>query len=468
MNNVLIIGNGFDLYNDLKTKYEDFLDRNNDSKDDIENKIVTKIFNNAFKNAEIGTNSNTGQLIIIVNGYLAVYENMERVKRCSATEYIRNQYPFVEEYGSDKLKYLDLFKKEFREVSKDILTEDQRSSLDEKLVSDEELNLSCFELYLGYLRHEIELIPKSSNIPKDYIDYIDCRNWIDVEDILFNNQFEYGRAFSGGPLLDGNYRHSKNSYNKYRNFIRIFDSDKTIKDDFADFKLDFIEYIKSQQDAILCSNLDKQSSIISNLKNKFEITSVYNFNYSTYLNSIFDKQSINHVNIHGSVEEGNIVFGSNSKLYADTIKKMDSYPNNYNIKYNPEEQHPELTKMHQMLSVTSTRDEQSIGFVNSITFMGHSIDEQDFEYFHTLIRSNSENVVINVIYFTIGDNDNKQELMDSLYKMLNAYERIYGVINTTKMMMENRINFYHISEFESWQLRKWETCLTFFFYNNIE
>lgn len=320
-----------------------------------------------------------------------------------------------------------------------------------------EQKFGLFPIYLEYIRKTgiennkpFDSLFRNNNIPT-VPELNTGNNWIDIENILYHNQFEYFQS-----TVNADHSELENKTENmlmYRNFLHRHDGHRTnIEYDFEEFKLNFSKYVEVQQNIIDKNEVEK---LLTNLNSKFEFTKVFNFNYSNYINPIFKKIDDNILvdNIHGSVNDReNIVFGSNHQLFLDELVSYNEKLRSSNSVVKNNEYHYKLTKIYQVLKLSKTRNVLKIKRANSLTILGHSIGKQDFEYFHSIINTNPEEIELNIIWSTYKNangiyTNNLESLTEAVYEMLESYKNLYKDITVHRMILENRIKFIHLDEF---------------------
>lgn len=511
--NVLFIGNGFDLHNGLNTRYTDYLDSLDQ---EIVSKVILRTLGNGMNriqfyfyndkdrldqvNTQFIYTSNIHQIADTlpslnkadienikkygINMYISDNGKVEysfnnviqklKHKDCEClilnciqtmalandTEKKQNYYTFYApngEYVSLDVKtksiielYIDKYKKvkNSKEILIDIPTLEYE--LEDKIQPN-----NFFEIYLELIRSKI------INYDNDIIELNAGQNWIDVENILYENQFSHFRSMLRrcNDQLSIYDSLEKTNELKYQEFIKIFDNDRTVLEDFNNFKQKFANYVEKEQKKI---NINEVTKFYRNLVKKYEISRVYNFNYSNYLNDIIDTNNkTSHKtttiqNIHGDVINGkDIVFGTNHYMFLEDLKQHNKYLENTNLTQylTNEEQEFKLTKMFQVMKIVGDKPQHSFNKVNSLTLLGHSIGGQDYEYIHSIIRTNPSNIKLNIIWTNwVDDNgqprDNLEELTSGLYKMLGKYEQLHDDLSLHKMLLENRISFINIDDID--------------------
>lgn len=480
VDNILFIGNGFDLSNGMKTSYTNYLDSLKIKKGILESiKLVYEF---------------QGILMILESYMLKKYSSDNRFflnNKISTKEYIEI---FIIDEKCDQENFWNMFYSEYQtfETSFESLKIEDKmfytymtiyakitkesnnifpnikfsNSLKKYIIKNrfekfkdmynsvkiyiEQKNIALFAIYIQILSKKIYVASEFYEEIKE-LELIGT-NWIDIENILYENQFNFFRS----TLLahkNSNMIYDSNKY-KYESFFqifnKIFENESNLDDDFKKFKKSFANYIKVQQKNL--KNKANISKFVNIIYDEFHFNKIYNFNYSNYINDIVKEIDSNILvdNIHGSVDDGEkIVFGTNHYLF-----KQDNEEHNKKIKEDEytdilianTEANYKLTKIYQVLELGDSRNSEILGKVNSLTILGHSIGKQDFEYMHTIIMTNPKEIVLNILYSSkVG---NRAELTDAVYEMLGKYEELHGDVTIHKMILENRIKFIDMETFK--------------------
>lgn len=482
MSDILIIGNGFDIHNGLKTKYSDYFEYVNDSiityeevqslkklKENLskfinENKLyfdalggeVTLLdspseYRIAYREVELDISVDSEFLYfeddylydIIVNKKINFRGQKDKMHLSKFLyHYIIND----EVTSGNKVVIYTRYNHMIEIVSFEDGLYETLNSLKRDVGLESFVFKNEFSLFPSYIKHlqtyvwlrGIENQPTTIKLLENI-----GENWFDLEAVLFENQFRYLRRTDVNATNRNNF---EEYLMKYSDYLSIFSS-RTVVEDFKMFKENFIGYIAAQQDAI--EKTDDILSLMHKLFEEYNFNMIMNFNYTNYINLYALASGIAVNNIHGDLLVGeNIVFGTNHYLFKEAIENINekSKTNTNIISTVDDEEFYEITKLYQTIKISSNEDTFSVGKVDSITIIGHSIGKQDFEYYHSLIKTNAQDIKINVIW-SEGMN-NLNDLTKNLYDMLKSYENLYGEIAIHKMIIENRISFKKIEDFE--------------------
>lgn len=507
MDNILFIGNGFDLHNGMKTSYTNYLDSLKIPEDYINNinkliqihrgfnilssvEIEFKKSNSMYSSKSSDINiiffdlTKHRQFNIKTNEYYHyindISDNYHKLKQSNNN----NKIYFRDFDGMNKFSILFLLSHALNVENQCFLNSivnfegelfekifKKRDYFDFELVKslnyiDIIIDISLYKRY-DYFSLYLELIRKypectSNNLIANINELAAGEDWIDLENILYYNQFPHFQSNISNN--EDKFEYTTETLFMYRNFIKIFDTaigadtdSDTHTDfdtDFESFKYKFSEYVKQQQE----EHIDKPSvsKLLTKINKDFKLNKVYNFNYSNYITDIFRgiSDSILIDNIHGSVNDGkNIVFGSNHYLFLNDLTHYNELLRNHNKQeyISQKESDYKLTKFYQVLKLSQTRETSNLENVNSLTVLGHSIGKQDFEYFHTIINSNPNEIRLNIIWSTFKNKkgewvNNLESLTNAVYEMLESYKDLYQDITVHRMILENRIKFIHLDE----------------------
>ncbi len=508
--NILFIGNGYDLHNGLKTGYTDYLDYwkknnalsfnnikihksfqelinslknliiiENDPNNELRDSIFIKFKSIKESNSYEDFNEWVGRFIDLknytfdhpINRYKYIIIDVNNIKYVILlliSVIIKDEKSYLKE---NNLRYCDNENSVINTISDKVWDQitnfielnhikdgDDLNKILETINTDHKVD-SVFSIYLELLR--TSSISKNENVPE----LIAGENWIDIENILYEQQFSCFRSVlksSGRIEEDRLFKELR-----YQHFVERYSNKKSLIDDFNCFKKEFAKYIEKEQKKI---NKDKVKNFLDNLDEKFDIHKMFNFNYSNYINEylndhIHSYQEIR--NIHGDVSsKENIVFGTNHYMYLHDLEEHNNLLSNQKMNLNfvrKDEENYKLTKMYQLMRLDHTNELTTLNEVTSLTLLGHSIGNQDYEYVHSIINTNPKKIVLNIIWSdwiyrlddkenektTIVKSDNREALADALYDMLAKYEALYGNLSFHKMILENRIRFYNINSFYS-------------------
>lgn len=292
--------------------------------------------------------------------------------------------------------------------------------------------------FLIYMKNvKIPLIALKNFKGSNILDGFLCGNgnWIDLEKIIEETIFN-------------------NKVNIISEIIKLKTGNKPndeeiLLQDFKEAKQLLVDYLKQQGHKINPdrANYVEYAPYIYNGLKYNEYDEIINFNYTK---SIEYKDTENKVwKIHGNLsDEEKIIFGANNKHYIQSnsnndIRINDQFKNTYY----------EYTKMFQLQSLNSVRD---FAFdtenIESVSIIGHSISEQDYNYFFTLLESNPK-MILEYLYYSwhkpdenneLKKKSNKEDGLKQMFNMLEHYEKYSGKNISYTMNFEGRIKFKEI------------------------
>ena len=387
--NLLILGNGFDLQCGLKSSYNDFFDSTN-MRD--KQKLIT-LFMESFDE------------IFNINNTDFESSNIINIKFHNANfDLFKNRISSLNE--DETFNFWNLI---FRKPIKENNNWNNIEKIIEDIVCDSDntpIELNEIELYY------IKLMEETTREPNGY------------------------------------YKEFKLSGNQKHNFIfalylciktpNIMDMHLYLLKELKRFEHSFFWYLEEEV-ARNETYVSKVKHLLDNIyksNSNIKQTNVINFNYTTIAN--FPKVAIES-NVHGSLLKGNIIFGidlsnledkQGSLFFSKTYRKMHAFEN-VNI---------EEFERKRVL------DRE----IKSITFYGHSLNKSDYSYFQSIFDFydiyNSE--VFLVFYYSIYDKRRSTEIIEeytnSVINLLNTYGKtmangFHGKNFIHKLLLENRI-----------------------------
>lgn len=283
-------------------------------------------------------------------------------------------------------------------------------------------------------------------------------NWVDIEgliqksiEIRIQNDYYVSGIFSVARYFDifslANLFTMDINETYQRSKEEIYD---IVWQDFLEFKKCLSEYLAFISSGI--KNLDQkfiQESIqyyksqggktfILNNINQF--AKIINFNYVPL---VFNHADVYH--IHGDIDDREkIVFGldvnlRNSELHTDERKTT------FEIKLSRSKSLLRFSKLHQLLHLQVDKGKNNLGKVFSLTIIGHSIGEQDYSYYFSILDRNIENIEIVCLWYKYNEvGNNKESSIESLFEMITSYERYCNQRIIHKMIFEGRIKFKEV------------------------
>ncbi len=433
MSNVLIIGNGFDRQLGLKTDYISFLDWI-DAKGEYFEEVIFEGAN-MFKEWLLETNHEVNEewIEIFINIVKNHGKEINGAKRF--LDKIKVKYHIPNNYS-------DVLKTKGREnIIRFLLPLTNR-----KIFNNHKPKTNLWFSYFNYLRRYKNIDPNLNFIFKEFLG--ENGQWIDLETLIEKNIISDIKILtkSGADLTILNFA-------GYVLNDKLTDNDikEKLWNDFKDFKLLLAEYIKLQYYPFN-EGFNKVKGIP--LLEGYFFHKVINFNYTNFYfdihtfdnNSRFKLTREDVYNVHGvGNDKENIVFGfdsfftnenivseGKSQLEIDLLKDKDL------VKY---------SKIQQLLELQKDKPEFNIGIVDKLSILGHSIGEQDYNYFFSIMDNNIDRIKLEYLWYRYNDNqefDNRQSGQEALFNMINAYEKYANKRVFHKMIFEGRIKFREV------------------------
>jgi len=386
VDNLLIIGNGFDLKSELKSSYNDFF-----NSEEMKRK-QEKIEN--------------------------FYEQLELILEISHSKFhTSDKFDLIltpKNYGELKIMLKDSFDNEsfcfWNLVFMDLRTKDPNWNQIEKRIED----IVCGTV--------------NGNINRTTTEHYYKR-------IVWNKGIKTSTKF---PLI---------GVEKYRLVYAIYAATFNINEiDLFSFLLNELKVFEQQFHLYLDKEMKSNTSykmnvkfLLEDIRNSYtseDQSNVVNFNYTT----IKDEPNINmEINVHGSLAKGNIIFGidltninddKGSFSFTKTYRKMHAFEN---------------VKISDFKDQSILDDN-----IDRISFYGHSLNESDYSYFQSIFDYyeiyNSH--VSLIFYYSIYDSKKSVQIKESytnaIINLLNTYGKtmaneFHGKNFLHKLMLENRV-----------------------------
>lgn len=400
--NILVMGNGFDLYHKLPTNYKDFMD--------ITNRLIELEQEGKMK---------ASWLTFLLCKESPLYDKNKSIKACfdtyqkqiTNTELDVNSINTMITIAKDNIwfnyfkicmqndiKWID-FEKEIRYViEKFELFFNQITEAYDELVTEENGVLIIQEFHLKLdVQQVIDLFDffKDKTFGKDELT------------IAIKNEYTIQKNTRNGTLLMGV------DENKIMN---------TLADQLDYFSKLFEIYIVEIINKITIDKTMMNPMIFD------KIDAVISFNYTdTYKNIYNNKIADEYIEfIHGKAGSKNIVFGINS----DSHDKLENLNENY-IKFKKE--YRRLRNGNLLNYKRLLDDEKAINFI----FFGHSLDETDGDILKELITWKKAHCII---YYL--DDEARDSYLINLYKF-------FGIDKIKELVAENKLEFRLITDYES-------------------
>ena len=324
-----------------------------------------------------------------------------------------------------------------------------------------------------YHNHSISILSKVyENTIWDLVFYLMSNNkqkteWCDVEVIIKNTFINQNLIKWNNVLEIIQHRNTISEKHKYdyvcASFLEIkYSIDNPItKDEFYDllyeeltiFEQKFGQYIQKEQEQNEEYINNAINTLIKFTNSTNQIVSIDTFNYSNI--SIHNKWCFTKMyNINGTVTQP--IFG----YFSPTT---DPLTNEHRF-----------TKSHRKTLASFENEEiKKEDFFEHLIIFGHSLNEQDYNYFFPLFDDldlNNTNCLGKlIIAFTIYDSNKRKEIIETLtkrlIKMIYEYEKSSGSSGNRlydKLQYKNRILFYEIDNSEE-DISEFfdKNCLTF-------
>ena len=167
---------------------------------------------------------------------------------------------------------------------------------------------------------------------------------------------------------------------------------------------------------------------------------IINFNYTNFL----PKKSVVY-HVHGSIEDSSdIVFGLDMNV-KDGELDMHERKTKFEIALSKNKKLLRFSKISQLLNLQIDKPSNTIGVITSLYIVGHSISEQDYGYYFSILDRSVDQIVIKCWWYKYNNGgDNKQATKESLFEMLNSYERYSNRKILHAMIFEGRIKFNEV------------------------
>lgn len=202
---------------------------------------------------------------------------------------------------------------------------------------------------------------------------------------------------------------------------------KRIKD--VNFKIEYgylKSYLMNYLNSVDLKNISKDSEAYKLIKNCPKNTAIYNFNYTNSILEILKELSedlmktIEHIFVHGSLKESDIIFGIEDKsgVKNEHLFLLKSYS----------KQFKSLGLQKKLLDCTG-----------KLTIFGHSLGNTDHPYFSSYfynisMMSNSRNKKVDIYYY--GD-EGYHNLMEQIHIMSKR--------NLTNFKQTNQVEFINLN-----------------------
>lgn len=406
VNQLIILGNGFDRASDLKSGYMDFFNYRFKESDSTNSGFWYYILRTCY-NKKLSSDlwSDIEKLISVhLKNIIRLYNNetflsgkdIESIYiETLNIDYSRNDYSTSEELTQKALLNFLWNHNDIYIVPEldDLLLLIQK---DLKIVEDE---------FCSYLADQIEIQEQSKD------DYFKDTTYLGnnyllksriIFEILFKSNISSAVTYNGSVALYD--FHNYNCFNSYEGFLN---------------------YI-----------YDLESN------NEFDVeTSILNFNYT------FPRIDKLQRNIHGSLEDKNIIFG----IDYDSLIEIQN-DKNFTLPV-------EFTKSYRILQNGILSQYPIPSNLTFIKFYGHGLGEADYSYFQSIFDSinlySSETILI--FYWSCYDENNREQIksqqVHAVHKLIEKYGDTFNNKNHgrnlfTKLQLENRLIIQEILNYD--------------------
>lgn len=273
-------------------------------------------------------------------------------------------------------------------------------------------------------------------------------NWYDVENVIKDSLF----SNNGFIFSFSKFANDIDNYIKKRTFTDIaYDSSpffllkhflifelargtfknrdsfyRFLKEELKRFESDFIKYLEEEVKKIDYQN--KASSLLKRIvgSDKYNVTEIDSFNYTK-----FDIDSVDYFNVNG--DSSFPIFGVDNSKIEDSNDERKIF-----------------TKQYRRLErIVLNNPKPSMCGDECIYFYGHSLNEQDYDYFFTLFDGVD---LLNdfdrklVFAYSIYDESKEKEIinnyLNAIYALFFSYEKTKGIQSPrllTRLMSEGKI-----------------------------
>lgn len=422
---LLIIGNGFDLHQHLKSSFNDFFKME-------ENRIVFYDKNNINDQKNMFFRLSNANKDIPFKDSLIKYIKTQTESHFNLSEIVGPQYKINEVTNFWCLYFKELKKCPQFSNGNDILNfKEKKQTL---------TNWSDIEYHIAYLLIHTEKVFKK---------YVDCAIY---DENNFNNQYhsdknmkklfnEYEQCYLNNNKItyDGalmllavkcalvtNWKPTRDS---------IYDFISMQLDDFEDY---FRVYLQIQLHNLnLDENYIKSSQKFAKKLTNQQDYNLINFNYTTFYN----QNDPNKINIHSTLQDGDYpIFGISSDLGNNKLIYQKPYYR--------------FSKIYQIMQRTNVNSIKKIlpKNIDEIIFYGHSLARADYFYFDTIFTEYniySSDIKITFKYSTdFGEKyEIKEQQFKNVYRLINQFAEHINIPNLLpKLLLENRLNIEEVPE----------------------
>lgn len=409
LDELIILGNGFDLSSGMESKYSDYFRSREEISSDIED--IWKLFKSKYYESD----SNVLQVLHDLNESNENHEENEDKK-----EFYKFFYETV-------FKLRTLYGFSFWEIPNIIETND------ETLWSDVERGiLEYLKIFNNQYKDVKEAIKSAVN---------NIIEWNEVDFKEYRTVNNVKRLFELHMILASFLATEREKLEiSERKEIPLLDSLKnwdSFQSFFADelnrFEKQFLEYIKLASEnneykknrRQLFKEIVSGENAITDAK-KYDCN-VLSFNYTDYN----DLVNSNVVNIHGSVNTENIIFGIDS-IFSNQEKESNHINKTIDLK--------PFTKTYRLLELDSDDSGNSVldSDIKVIKFFGHSLSHADYSYFQSIFDYYDiyANNIKLIFYFALHDDDQVEE-KQIMKRKRSQISKVYALMEDYGKTMDN-------------------------------
>lgn len=288
------------------------------------------------------------------------------------------------------------------------------------------------------------------------------------ESLSFTSQIEYNKNF----YLLGENLQGKEAFIELVQYLLSFGDNSSsgkaekLFNELKKFERNFANFINSQFDLEKSDYVKNAIKLVENIsRSDFSKIDVLSFNYSLdeRFVSLLKKKQDNRIktwsNIHGiaSFTDPNTKILTNNR-YNNEVRRLPAPifgVDNHDIilKNNERDLRISFTKPYRVLenNVNSVRKSDGYTNTNLISIYGHSLARADYSYFETIFDENNlynSTCKIEYFYYPGGEGSNgiveRQEAITKLYKLLTDYGSTLGETHgsnlVNKLNLENRLS----------------------------
>lgn len=382
---VLIIGNGFDLYHELPTKYSQFIKvLMNIEALNIEDKEITfdDLFKDIDRNAEMKIRFDAEKMVFDKDKITEIKNNLQNNSWYNSfkTKLTFENWIDIENEIKTTLKIIDKIITEINHIIKTYLTDDEIY-----------INVHGYNLSLKLNSEELQYLFNFGFQEKENNEIID----ITLLKRINNSNIEFKKE-----------QFYENLFTELQAFTNTFNL--------------YLESIVG----LFYENIDsKYASTLEDLKQN--INSFYTFNYTPTLEKLYGIEKVNYLHGKHRLENHNIVLGIEEvdpELQNDKIFMFTKY---YQKLFNDTD--------YEFLSNTITTKSKCYDFI----FFGHSLAENDQNYIKEVF-SESKKFENTVTIFFLNQSDKAQKLKNLLH--------IVGRVDIEVLMKKKTLTFIKIED----------------------